>query len=169
MDFQQPRIEILKETKLMGMRMQMSFSRNKTFALWSSFMPRRKEIRNAVGTNLFSVEVYGPKYYDNFNPEKEFEKWAAMEVKDYDSIPDGMETLLLPDGLYAVFVHKGPASEGPKTYQYIFTKWLPESDFTLDNRPHFALMGEKYKNESLDSEEELWIPIRRKEHNGCIE
>jgi hypothetical protein len=30
----------------------------------------------------------------------------------------------------------------------------------LNKRPHFAKMGEKYKNEDPDSEEELWIPIK---------
>jgi len=73
-----------------------------------------------------------------------------------------MKTITSPEGLYAVFVHKGAASEGPKTYQYIFTTWLPASDYQLDNRPHFAIMGEKYKGEDPGSEEELWIPIKPK-------
>ena len=71
-----------------------------------------------------------------------------------------MESIASPEGLYAVFVHKGPASEGPRTYQNIFATWLPNSDFILDNRPHFAIMGEKYKREDSDSEEELWIPVK---------
>jgi AraC family transcriptional regulator len=73
------------------------------------------------------------------------------------------KSITLPQGLYAVFVHKGAASEGPKTYQYILGAWLPNSDFKLDNRPHFAIRGEKYKSEDPDSEEELWIPIKAKE------
>ncbi len=73
-----------------------------------------------------------------------------------------METIVTPTGLYAVFIHKGPASEGKKTYEFIFGVWLPESDYELDNRPHFAVMGEKYKNNAPDSEEELWIPIEKK-------
>jgi len=141
----------------------MSFTKNRTYELWRSFMPRRKEIQNSVGTELYSIEVYPPLFYDNFNPDSEFEKWAAVEVSDFQTIPGEMETLTSPQGLYAVFVHKGPASEGPKTYQYIFTKWLPISDFQLDNRPHFAIMGEKYKSEDPGSEEELWIPIKPKE------
>jgi AraC family transcriptional regulator len=157
-----PRIETLTEKKLIGKRMIMSFSNNKTFELWRSFMPRRKEIKNNIGTELYSIEVYAPLYFNNFNPNAEFEKWAAIEVADFETIPNEMETITLPDGLYAVFVHKGPASTGPKTYQYIFGTWLPNSDFLLDNRPHFARMGEKYKNEDPNSEEEIWIPIKAK-------
>ena len=36
----------------------------------------------------------------------------------------------------------------------------PKSKYELDKRPHFALMGEEYKNEDPDSEEELWFPIK---------
>jgi AraC family transcriptional regulator len=158
----QPRIETLTERKLVGKRMTMSFSNNKTFELWRSFMPRRKEIRNSVGTDLYSIEVYAPSYWDSFNPDAEFEKWAAVQVTDYETIPNDMDTITLPDGHYAVFVHKGPASAAPKTYGYIFATWLPNSGFILDNRPHFALMGDKYRNEDPDSEEEIWIPIKAK-------
>jgi AraC family transcriptional regulator len=156
----EPRIETLTEKKLIGKRITMSFSGNRTLELWQGFMARRKEIHNTAGTDLYSIEVYSPSYWDNFSPDRGFEKWAAVEVTDFGSIPDAMEAITVPGGLYAVFVHKGPASAGPKTYGYIFGTWLPESDFLLDNRPHFALMGPKYKNDDPESEEEIWIPIK---------
>jgi AraC family transcriptional regulator len=157
----EPRIEILPEKKFVGKRIKMSFSNNQTHELWKSFMPSRREIKNNIGSDLYSVEVYEPLYFNNFNPEKEFDKWAAVEVTDFEKVPDDMDTLILPRGLYAVFVHKGAASKGPETYQYIFGTWLPASDFLLDNRPHFAVMGEKYKNDDPDSEEEVWIPVKK--------
>ncbi|MEH0154051.1 GyrI-like domain-containing protein [Limibacter armeniacum] len=157
-----PRIEMLSEKQIVGNKISMSFADNKTYKLWSGFMPRRKEITNSVNALLFSVEVYDPTYFNEFDPTKEFEKWAAVEVSDTSDIPEGMETLTLPAGKYAVFIHKGPASEGPRTYQYIFQTWLPNSEYLLDDRPHFALMGEKYKNEDPSSEEEIWVPIREK-------
>lgn len=157
-----PRIESLTEKKLIGKRVRMSFSDNRTYELWRSFMPARKEIKNNIGSDLYSVEVYDPDFFVNFNPVRIFEKLAAIEVTDFDTVPDDMETITLPKGLYAVFLHKGAASDGPKTYQYIFGTWLPEADFILDNRPHLAIMGEKYKNEDPDSEEEIWIPVEPK-------
>ena len=156
-----PRIEILPEKKFVGKRIKMSFSNNQTHELWKSFMPSRREIKNNIGSDLYSVEVYEPLYFNNFNPEKEFDKWAAVEVTDFEKVPDDMDTLILPRGLYAVFLHKGAAGKGPETYQYIFGTWLPASDFLLDNRPHFAVMGEKYKNDDPDSEEEVWIPVKK--------
>jgi AraC family transcriptional regulator len=157
-----PRFEILTEKKLVGKRIEMSYSDNRTFELWRTFMPRRPEIQKESGSNLYSVEVYDQKFFDAFNPERKFEKWAAIEVAEFDKVPDGMETMILPRGLYAIFLHKGPASAGAKTYEYIFRNWLPNSDWVLDDRPHFALMGEKYKKEDPSSEEDIWIPIKSK-------
>lgn len=157
-----PRIEMLSEKKFVGKRIKMSFSENKTHELWRSFMPRQRQINNIIGMELYSIEVYGQLYFDNFNPKREFDKWAAVEVMNFDRVPDEMETLNSPRGLYAVFQYKGAASKGAETYQYIYGTWLPESDFLLDNRPHFAVMGEKYKNEDPDSEEEMWIPVKNR-------
>lgn len=156
----QPRIEVLPETKLIGRSVRMSLAENKTSNLWSWLMPQRKEIPNTVGTDLYSVEEYDPGYFEQFNPATEFKKWAAIPVTSHDSIPEGMERLVIPEGLYAVFIHKGLPSDGLRTYQYIYGIWLPKSGYQLDARPHFALMGDKYRHDDPESEEEIWIPVR---------
>jgi AraC family transcriptional regulator len=155
-------IRILKEKKLVGKRMTMSFSDNKTAELWKGFMPRRKEIMKSIGTELYSMQLYDPKFFSNFNPDAEFEKWATIEVTDFESVPDQMEAFRLEGGLYAVFLYRGTASAAADSFRYIMGEWLPVSGYDLDNRPHFEILGEKYKNESPESEEELWIPIKPK-------
>ncbi len=148
--------------KLIGQKTTLSFSENKTFALWNKFMPRKKEIKNVIGSELFSVEIYPDNFFSVFNPITPFEKWAAVEVSENETVPTEMESLIIQEGWYAVFIHKGLASDGPITYNYIFKEWLPQSEYELDNRPHMAIMGEKYKNDSPDSEEEIWIPVKEK-------
>ncbi|KOP39131.1 AraC family transcriptional regulator [Flavobacterium sp. WLB] len=157
------RIETLTEKKLIGQHIEMSFIENKTFQLWSNFMPKRKQIKNTINENLYSLEVFSHGHFDNFDPGKTFQKWAAVEVGNYDEVPSEMETLIIPDGLYAVFIHYGPASEGHKTYHTIFAEWLPNSKYTVDDRPHFAVMDHKYKKEDPESEEEIWIPIKNRD------
>ena len=159
----EPRIETLPEKQVAGMRIVMSFANNKTRELWQRFMPRRNEIENSVGTELYSLEVYPSGFFAPFDDKALFEKWAAVEVTDHDTLPPEMKPLTVPTGLYAVFLHQGPASAGPQTYGYIFQEWLPHSAYALDDRPHFAVMGEKYKGENPDSEEELWIPVKLKD------
>jgi AraC family transcriptional regulator len=156
-------IRTLPETKLIGQRLTMSAAQNTTFKLWNSFMPHRKEITNACGTDLFSVQVYPADYnFETFDPLAGFEKWAAIEVADFTTIPPGMEPYTLIAGLYAVFNYTGAASEGEKAFRYIFGNWLPASGYALDNRPHFEILGPKYKHNQPDSEEEIWIPIKNK-------
>ena len=155
-----PRIEFLAEKKLVGKRIVMTFANNKTRELWQSFMPKRREIRNNMGAELYSMQIYEPLFFSNFDPNREFEKWATMEVSDFSSVPAEMEKFILEGGWYAVFLYKGAASAGAAAFQYIVNTWLPNSEYTLDDRPHFEILGEKYKNEDPTSEEEIWIPIK---------
>jgi AraC family transcriptional regulator len=155
-----PHIETIAKKKLIGKSLTMSFSNNRTSELWQSFMSRRKEIQNAVGTDLFNIQIYeNLNPFEDFNPEVVFEKWASIEVTDFNSIPAGMEAFTLQEGLYAVFDYKG---NSPEIFQNIFQKWIPNSGYELAHRPHFEVLGEKYKNNDPDSEEEIWIPIQKK-------
>ncbi len=155
-----PDIKILPEKKLIGKRMEMSFAENKTHELWRNFMPRRNEISNKLSNDLFSMQMYDPSFnFNEFDLHKTFEKWAAIEVSDFSAIPDGMEIYTLPGGLYAVFYYKGLNTD-TQIFQTIFGTWLPNSTYVLDNRPHFEILGEKYKNNDSNSEEEIWIPIK---------
>jgi AraC family transcriptional regulator len=108
------------------------------------------------------MQKYDASYFNTFNPNTEFEKWAAVAVTDFNEIPEEMEPFILAGGLYAVFVHKGDVSTASNTFQYIFGTWLPNSEYVLDDRFHFELLGEKYKNNDPSSEEEIWIPIQLK-------
>lgn len=102
-----PRFEIIREKKLVGKRLTMSFADYRIGELWRSFLPRRKEIPNNLTDDLFSVVVYKPAHFEDFKPTNEFARWAAVEVADFDDVPSEMETFILPGGLYAVFDYKG--------------------------------------------------------------
>ncbi len=159
--YPEPQIRDMSEKKLIGVHRMMSLANNLTGMLWATFMPRRKEIFNAKSPDLYSMQIYPADYFLNFNPATTFEKWAALEVWDFENVPDGMEAFNLNAGLYAVFNYKGPGND-PGVFQYIFSEWIPQSEYQLDTRPHFELLGEKYKNEDPESEEEIWIPVKIK-------
>ena len=142
----------------------MSLADNQTLKLWQSFMLRRKEIKSNLTTELFSMQVYPQSFDFTFsNLKAEFDKWAAIEVADFENIPNDMETYTLTGGLYAVFDYKGLSTD-TKIFQYIFGTWLPLSkNYLLDDRPHFEILGDKYKYNDPNSEEEIWIPIKLNE------
>ena len=139
----------------------MSLVENRTAELWKSFMSQRNEIKNALSLDLISMQVYAPSHFIEFNPSNEFEKWACTEVSNFDILPAGMQTFTLEGGMYAVFEYKGSSAD-PSIFQYIYGVWLPKSMYELDNRPHFEVLGAKYKNNDPNSEEEIWIPIKAK-------
>jgi len=156
-----PRIETLLAKKLLGNKITMAIIANKTGELWRKFIPRQAEINNKLSNDKISLQVYDSSYFDNFNPAKEFVKWATVEVSDFENIPVGMAFFNLEGGLYAVFDYKGSSTDN-SIFEYIFTTWLPNSNYILDNRPHFEVLGAKYKNNDPNSEEEIWIPIKPK-------
>lgn len=157
-----PRIETLNEKKLIGKKLDMNFAYNRTMELWKSFMPLRKEIKNRLNQDLISMQVYPEDFsFRQFDANAKFEKWAAAEVSSFDNIPGEMEGFILGAGLYAVFEYKGLNTD-TSIFQYIFGVWLPASDYVLDNRPHFEVLGALYKNNDPESEEEIWIPIKMK-------
>jgi len=156
----QPRIENLNPKKLIGIRVRMSLKNNKTFELWNSFVPRLKEITNRKSNERLSLQVYESPLSSN-NLTQEFEKWALVEVLNFEKVPQKMETFILESGLYAVFYYKGLNTDH-RIFRYIFNDWLPKSNYVVDKRPHFEILGEKYKNADPNSEEEIWIPIRKK-------
>jgi AraC family transcriptional regulator len=159
----EPEIIRLEEKKLAGKRMRMSLAQNRTFGLWQNFMKEQAGISNRVGTDRISLQVYdSPAYWDDFDPSASFEKWAAVKVAGFENLPEGMEGFTLPGGLYAVFPHKGGPATGPDMFRYIFQSWLPSSECVLDDRPHFEVLDEKYKQGDPESEEEIWIPVRQK-------
>lgn len=125
-------------------------------------MPRRKEITNNLSNELVSLVLYNSNHFNDFNPTNEFERWAAVEVEDFANVPAEMETFVLSSGLYAVFHYIGSTDGIASFYQNIFTVWLPNSEYELDHRPHFEILGEKYKNNDPLSEEEFFIPIKQK-------
>ncbi len=155
-----PEIKTFPTTKFIGKNLSFTYANYRAFELWSSFMPRRKEIQNSVGNELYNIQI-NPENFD-FNPNTPFVKWAAVAVSTFNFVPEGMETLEIEEGLYAVFNYKGDQSNAAAFFESIYTQWLPNSEFDLDTRPQFEILGEKYKNNDPNSEEEIWIPIKKR-------
>ncbi len=147
---------------LVGLKIKTSLSENKTGDLWQSFLHRFNEIDERIGERYFSVQIYSKgQSMENFTPISTFEKWAAIEVKGVNELPKKMESLTIPAGKYAVFKHKGIASDFFRTSQFIFGTWLPSSEYELDDRPHFEILGKDYLGPNdPNSEEDVYIPIR---------
>ncbi len=155
-----PQIIAAPQRLLVGKMLVSSMQNYRAVELWSSFMPLRNRIAHSVGEELFSVRVYKSlEYFTHYNPAATFDHWACREVSQVEQVQDGMQALTIPEGKYAVFLFKGTPADAPAFYAEVFQQWLPQSGFRLDARPHFEVMGAKYKHNDPDSEEEIWIPV----------
>lgn len=156
-----PAIKYNPRRLVTGISMISNMAEDKTYMLWNSFMKTKRLITNAISSDLLSIQIFNPAItFANFTEFTEFEKWAATEVRDHDQIPEGMEKMIIEPGLYAVFTYKGLPSDIQYTLTKFYHHWLPKSGYVPDNRPHFEILGSKYKNNHPDSEEEIWIPIK---------
>ena len=157
----EPRIEQIEEKYFIGMSIEMSLVENKTFQLFNTFMPRRKEISNQKSHDVFDLIIYPKGYFLKFNPTTNFKKHALAEVSNFDKTPEEMEQVTLPAGKYVVFTINGHVPN-PEIFKYIYSTWLPNSDYNLDNRPHFDILSKKIQQKSPDAKQELWIPVSPK-------
>lgn len=139
----------------------MSLSNNKTNDLWRRFMPRRNEVLSDLKEDFYDIKIYEEHLdFKKFTPETTFTKFVGIESPSSQNIPKDMKFLMIPAGMYAVFLHKGSASTFHKTLNYIHTDWLPNSEYVLDNRPHFEKIKKGYDPNDQNAEEEVWIPLK---------
>jgi AraC family transcriptional regulator len=155
----------LKPKILVGMNDDMSIVDDTTFDLWHAFMPNKKHIKNVVGKELFSLQVFTDDVtFYNFTEHTVFTKWACVEVESLEDVPENMDVLMFEGGMYLVEEHCGPSYEVKKTYSRIFKDIIPFSNFSVDKRPHFELLGENYLGRDPNSKEDIWIPIVFENH-----
>jgi len=156
----QPAIKTLESKTLIGISRDMSITKDETGLLWRDFMPQFKALNSDQQHDFYSLQCYPKGYFNLFAPDNTFTKWAAVEPTKDIAIPESFKQFDFVGGLYAVFHYKGLSSD-KRIFQYIYSQWLPNSEYEIDNRPHFELLGEKYKNNDPTSEELIFIPIKK--------
>jgi AraC family transcriptional regulator len=158
---QPPAIQLFRGTTFIGMRKSVTSNPRETIQLWRDFMPRRGELK-ALDEMPYSIDQYPHGFFDAFDAGASFHRMVALRCHANGPCPVGMEQLTVSDGLYAVFNYHGAASAAFAFFEWIYTKWLPTSDYLLDHRPHINPIGPEYLGEHPDSRESFWIPIKRK-------
>ncbi len=151
----------ISEKLLVGKKVKMSLTGDKTFVLWKQFKSQIFRIKNKVDDKYYSIQFYNSDLdFKDFNSDTVFENCAAVEINDSSKIPEGMELFNIPKGKYAAFTYTGIAAEAVKITRYIYEEWLPNSNFQLDNRPHFQVMDSNYKPDDPKAKETFWVPIQ---------
>ncbi|MFK7906039.1 MAG: GyrI-like domain-containing protein [Chitinophagales bacterium] len=128
--------------------------------LWQEFDPYIHKIPNRVNIEqCFGLEVYT----DSFMKTKQWHYMTAVEVSSLENIPIFASARTLPPNRYAVFTHKGLVSNISQTFDYIYSTWLPNSDYEIAAPYDFEFYDERFKEgQSEDSETDIYLPVRAK-------
>ena len=73
-------------------------------------------------------------------------------------MPPEFEVYEIPEGLYAIFTYGG-AKEANTAFDYIFSKWLPNVPYAIDDRPHFDIILPMKKQDEAATQR-ICIPIK---------
>ncbi len=98
----------------------------------------------------------------------EFDYYMGVEVSNYNEIPEGMETITIPAGNYAVtsFTKRGNM-DVLMTVKYITEKWIPENGYTEDHQKPGCIYYEEsfitgYEESGYDGNltAKVFIPVK---------
>ena len=127
-------------------------------ALWERFMALAPELRGPAPAEHLG-ESFGVSYATN-PVAGQFEYVAAMPTPVGAPLPEGMERLTLPAGLYAFTVVPNLDHIG-RAFTYIYTEWIAgRDDYALNMA---APCFERYDHRFLHSGEfEIFVPVVKK-------
>jgi len=154
----EPEIVTRSEAKVIGIARQYQEDDLNIETLWSAFRPEVRQIANRVGHDAFGIYE---EYHESEN-DVGFSYICSVEVTDFDDVPGGMITRIIPEHLYAAFRHEGPISYLPETLKYIWGSWLPKSDYQYAEKPDFELYASSTQPEKPDKTLFLYIPVSKK-------
>ncbi len=159
----EPTIITEPQRSLVGIHCQTSSVQNNVPMLWQVFMRRQHEIDNSLDNGQFGVSGYKDFDPTQFSTNTMIDKWAAIEVSAVETIPEYMVAYELSGGTYARFSHRGGKRNVQMSFEYIYSTWLPNSIYEIDNRDHFEYYPKDYKGpENLASELFIFLPIKLK-------
>ena len=121
--------------------------------IWDAFEPYRTQLRPiSTGWQLLGVTFATDK-------KDTFDYFAGMAVHSDAKVPDpNLVTRNIPAAKYAVF--KCASQDMGKTYQYIYSEWLPGSRYKIDKN---ASCFEQYApREWMNRPVYIYIPISPK-------
>ncbi|THH39473.1 GyrI-like domain-containing protein [Neolewinella litorea] len=155
-------LQDLAPIHLVGLSQLTTLAALDTPTLWRAFAPRIGEVNARADAYRYAVREYPTAGQPlRLEPDTEYREWAAVALTNADdSLPEGLQLLKIPGGIYAHCIHRGLASEFGRTLDYLFRTWLPASGYSVDNsRPHFERMGPNYRLDDPEATEEVFVPV----------
>ena len=153
----EPEIIQQPEMKIVGIASQYDDDDFDLHRLWSAFMPYKDNVPNRMEKNAFGIY----ESYEENGGDVYFSYICAVAVFNFDDIPEGMTSRVIPEQTYAKFTHKGPVANLSETLKYIWGSWLPKSKYEYVEKPDFELYPAGFDDSDPENVLYLHIPVRK--------
>lgn len=156
----EPEIVNVNETKVAGIRGDVTLKGNSLPHLWEQFHRIRAAIPHTVPKRRdFCICETGQTAFTE-DGDAIYSEMIGTEIDCFEDMPDSIVKKTVIPGRYAVFTHVGSLLNLEKTYDYIWGTWMLSTKEELDNREDFELYTEQiYGAENQDNKIKIYIPI----------
>ncbi|MGW2250333.1 AraC family transcriptional regulator [Kitasatospora sp. NPDC001660] len=101
---------------------------------------------------------------DDFSPNREegseLDYWHAVVAREDAVVPDDLDVLHVPTGMWAVFTNKGSFPHAlQEMWGDVASQWFPSNPY--EARPGPEILQTRFVPGTGDAEVELWIPVAR--------
>lgn len=156
-----------KEMKIIGLVLKTTFMQNRQAEEIPPFFHEvmeaktLKSVPNRANNNQICIIYRKPN-------SPEFDYYMGVEVDNYDEIPEGMETITIPTGNYAVtsFTKRGN-KDVLMAAKYITEEWIPKNGHTEDHQKPGCIYYDEafingYEEKGYDGNltAQIFIPVK---------
>jgi AraC family transcriptional regulator len=135
--------------------------RHHTFASMSQDIPRQWDDFQRLGAlpKQIGTTAYGAICGGDAKTQT-MEYLCGVEVQSFDAVPKEFGRMRVPAVRYAVFLHEGNVAGIQKTWQEIFSQWLPSSGMRSANTPDFEVYDERFDGATGEGGVEIWLGVQ---------
>ncbi len=152
----EPKIITQAETKVIGF---LSHYKDGDFDILEIWKPFTAYCNNNPINNIASPIGIG-LYEESTSKSNDFSYVCSVPVHNFDDVPSGMITRVIPSQLYAKFTHKGPLTNLEETLRYIWGSWLPKSSYSYEEASDFELYPANFNSNDPEAVTYIHIPIK---------
>jgi AraC family transcriptional regulator len=88
-----------------------------------------------------------------------FEYMCAVEVEQFENLPEISGRMRVPEARYAVFVHPGDVTTIRDTFRAVHEKWTPRSGYRNAGTPDFERYGPGFDPDAGVGDIEIWQAV----------
>ncbi|QIH10239.1 MULTISPECIES: GyrI-like domain-containing protein [unclassified Pseudomonas] len=121
--------------------------------LWQRFIPHVGKVPGQINDVTYGV-------HSNPDGQGGFEYIAGVEISKLDDLPEHYRWIEMQSQHYAVFEHGGSLQDLPRTFDYIWRTWLPQSARQAADEPSFERYSADFNPDTGTGVVEIWLPLK---------